>query len=126
MENTEMADDRLSQEALTCIRQCQDTHAICLQTLRYDLNANYHGNSGRMVESGHMRLLLDCADMCQTHADMLLRTSSFANRAGELCAEVCQACAEDCERFGEDRQSQDCATACRQAAASCRRMLAAA
>jgi hypothetical protein len=78
---------------------------------------------GRHAEAAHVRLLLDCAQICQTSADFMLRGSSYHARTCETCAEVCLACAENCERIGpDDDMMKKCAEVCRRCAASCRQM----
>jgi len=41
------------------------------------------------VQPAHMRLLMDCAQACQTSADFLLRNSPFHSRNCGVCADVC-------------------------------------
>jgi hypothetical protein len=71
----------------------------------------------------HVRLLLDCADLCATSARLLLRGSPYHARTCAACAVVCEACADDCERLAaDDVAMHDCAEACRRCADSCREM----
>jgi hypothetical protein len=82
---------------------------------------------GRHAEAAHIRLLTDCANICQISADFMLRGSDFHGRACALCAEVCRVCAEDCERVDpNDQLMKDCAAQCRSCADSCERMATAA
>ena len=67
-------------------------------------------------------MLLDCAEICQTSANFMLRMSDLHGLTCGVCAEVCERCAEDCERFVDDIMMQACAQACRHCAASCREM----
>jgi hypothetical protein len=106
------------QEMERCIQECQSCHALCLQTVRHCLQLG-----GEHATAAHIGLLLDCAEICQTSADFMLRGSRFHSRTCGVCAEVCEACAQDCERIGpNDQQMQACAQACRRCAESCRRM----
>ena len=75
----------------------------------------------RHAEAAHIRLLLDCAEICQTSANFMLRGSDLHARVCAVCAEVCERCAQDCETFEEDFM-QACAQECRRCAESCRRM----
>jgi hypothetical protein len=77
---------------------------------------------GDHAETSHIRLLLDCAEICQTSANFMLRMSNFHNQTCGVCAEVCEHCARDCERFEDDEMMQQCAEACRSCARSCREM----
>ncbi len=106
-----------SSEMQHCIQNCQECHRICLETVTHCLQVG-----GPHAEASHIRLLLDCAQVCQTSADFMLRVSEFHPRVCDICAEVCERCAQDCERFGDDPMMQRCAEACRRCAESCRRM----
>jgi len=77
---------------------------------------------GEHAEAGHIRLLLDCAEICQTSANFMLRMSELHGQTCDVCADVCGRCAEDCERFGDDQMMQQCAAACRSCAESCHEM----
>lgn len=88
---------------------CLETVAYCLQT------------GDKHAEAAHIRLLLDCAELCQTNANFLLRGSDFT-RICAVCAEVCEQCAQDCEWLGGDAKLKACADACRRCAESCRQM----
>lgn len=99
-----------------CIRECTACHEICLDTVRYCLE-----QGGKHAAPEHIRLLLDCAEICQTSANFMLRGSDLHAYTCGVCAEVCARCAEDCEKFGDARMSQ-CAAACRSCAESCRTM----
>jgi hypothetical protein len=99
-----------------CIRNCVDCHSVCLQSVTDCLEIG-----GKHAEAGHIRLLLDCAAICQTSADFMLRDSDLHTKTCAVCAEICQQCAEACERF-DDARMQACATTCRQCAASCWQM----
>lgn len=100
-----------------CIEHCQSCHATCVETVAYCLQ-----QGGRHTEASHVRLMLDCAEICQTSANFMLRGSDLHTRTCGVCAEVCERCAEDCERMGDDARMKACAEMCRRCAASCRDM----
>lgn len=100
-----------------CIQNCKDCHEICLETSEYCLN-----KGGEYAGRDHMRLLADCAQICQTHADFMSRGSLFHEVLGAVCAEVCAECAAGCESLGDDAQIQKCAEACRRCQESCEAM----
>lgn len=100
-----------------CIQNCLDCHSICVQTVQYCLQ-----QGGTHVAPQHIRLLLDCAEICQTSANFMLRESDLHQRTCGVCAEVCARCAEDCRQMSNDPQMQACADACRRCAESCQRM----
>lgn len=107
----------MSAEMEDCIQNCTDCHAICTTTLAHCLQLG-----GHHAEHSHIRLLLDCAQICQTSADFMLRGSPFHHRTCAVCAEVCDRCAADCEKFHDDEHMRQCAEVCRQCAGSCRHM----
>ncbi len=100
-----------------CIENCLTCHRLCLETVAHCLQMG-----GEHAAPAHIGLLLDCAEICQTSANFMIRGSAFHSRTCGVCAEVCARCAEDCERFGDDQQMKDCAEACRRCAESCDRM----
>jgi hypothetical protein len=110
---------RMDQDMKQCIQECLSCHRICLETLTQCLQ-----KGGRHVEAKHLRLMMDCTQICQTSADFMLRGSDLHTRTCFACAEVCSACAESCEKMADDAQMKACADACRRCAESCRRMSA--
>ena len=102
-----------------CINQCLACQRICLETVQHCLT-----RGGKHADAEHIRLLLDCADICRTSADFMLRGSPLHVRTCAVCAEVCESCAESCESIGDDDTMRRCAEACRACAESCRTMAA--
>jgi hypothetical protein len=100
-----------------CIDNCQRCHGACLSTATYCLE-----KGGLHLAPGHLRLLYDCADICSTSADFMLRGSDLHHLTCGVCAEVCARCAESCDRLGDDPRMHACAEACRRCAATCREM----
>lgn len=99
----------------SCIDACSDCHQICLQTaMNHCLNTG-----GKHVEPEHFRLMMSCAEICQTSANFQLSNSPFSHRLCAVCAEVCEACAVDCRRIGS---MDECAEVCEMCAESCRQM----
>jgi hypothetical protein len=80
---------------------------------------------GKHADAGHLRLLLDCVNICATSADFMLRASPLHVRTCELCAEICKKCADSCERLAkEDQAMRHCADVCRRCTQSCEEMAA--
>ena len=112
---------------LQCIQNCEICHATCLQTVGHCLS-----RGGKHADPAHIRLLLDCAEICQTSANFMIRGSDLHRFTCGACAAVCERCAGDCERLageaggeqGGDEQMRACANACRHCADSCRKMAA--
>lgn len=107
-----------TREMEDCIEACTECHSVCLATVRHCLE-----RGGEHAEPRHITLLLDCAEICATSANFMLRASEHHGRTCGTCAELCRACAEDCERLGRDDEvMQRCAEICRRCAESCDRM----
>jgi hypothetical protein len=109
--------DQMKQEMQQCIHDCLDCHNTCLNTVGYHLQL-----WGHSTEIARIPLLLDCAEICQTSVNFMLRGSALHQRVCQLCAEVCDRCATDCEPFADDVQMQACVEVCRRCAESCRHM----
>lgn len=107
----------MTEEMAGCISDCLDCQQVCMETVMHCLNMG-----GQHAEPGHIRLLLDCAEVCQTAATLMMRESQFHVKMCRLCAEVCRRCAEDCQKFGSDPNMLDCAKRCRKCAESCTEM----
>jgi hypothetical protein len=99
-----------------CIQNCQDCHKLCLETVQHCLTMG-----GEHAEAEHIQTLLDCAEICETSANFMLRSSALRARACGVCAEACEQCARECARF-DDAQMKTCADACRRCATTCRQM----
>ncbi|MGB3941246.1 MAG: four-helix bundle copper-binding protein [Candidatus Manganitrophaceae bacterium] len=107
----------MSKEMERCIQDCLACYQACLQAVTDCLQMG-----GKHAAAKHIRLLLDCAEICQTSASFMLRNSDLHGQVRAVCAEVCERSAENCEQFGEDSQMNACAEACRRCAASCNQM----
>jgi hypothetical protein len=106
-----------SAEMQQCIQNCLDCHSVCLSTITHCLQMG-----GQHAEPHHIGLMMDCAEICQTSANFMLRDSRLHTLTCGVCAQVCEQCAQDCERFTDDESMQQCAQMCRQCAQSCRQM----
>jgi hypothetical protein len=63
------------------------------------------------------KVMDDCAEICRTAADFMLRGSAQYREVCALCASICDACAKHCE----DADGPDeCVRSCRGCAESCR------
>ena len=101
------------------IDDCKECHAICVQTIQYSGKLG-----GPYVAPDYLRLLEDCAQLCQLSEDFMLRDSPFSATTCTVCAEVCDQCAVACDQVGRgtDAQLRACADQCRRCAGSCRQM----
>ncbi|MGH7518656.1 MAG: four-helix bundle copper-binding protein [Gemmatimonadales bacterium] len=111
---------QISREMQECIEECLRCHGICLQTVSHCLELG-----GKHADPAHIGLLLDCAEICQTSANVMLRNSDRHQLTCRVCADICRACAEDCERIaGDDKMMKQCADECRRCQQSCELMAA--
>lgn len=107
----------MSQDMENCIQECLSCHRVCLhEAMNHCLELG-----GKHTEPSHFRLMLNCAEICQTSADFMLSSSQLYKRLCAVCAEVCEACARSCEQLGD---MDECVKACRRCAESCKRMAA--
>ena len=105
------------QDMQSCIDSCLRCHSVCLR----ELTQRCLAMRGKHIEQRHAVLMLDCAEICQTAANFMLRGSGQHKLTCRVCAEVCDACAQSCEQVGG---MDECARICRECAESCRRMAA--
>ncbi len=106
---------RMASPMQDAIKACLDCHSMCLQTaMNFCLE-----RGGRHVEQQHFRLMINCAELCQTSANFMLSDSPLHGRVCAICAEACEACAKSCEKVGDMRE---CAEECQRCAKSCRSM----
>ena len=110
----------IDQKMRDCIQTCTRCHNVCTETVVHCL-----GMGGEHAKPEHIILLLDCARICATSADFVIRSSPQHGRVCGVCAEVCEQCAQDCERLANgDETMTRCAQECRRCAESCRQMAA--
>ena len=107
----------LAQDVQDCIELCIDCHKACMETAIYCLQ-----QGGKHAEANHVRLMFDCAEICQTAANFMQRGSDLHHHTCAACAAICQRCAEDCERMSDDSRMATCAETCQRCADSCQRM----
>ncbi len=98
-----------------CIQACLDCHRSCLHhALTHCLE-----EGGKHTEPKHFRLMMNCAEICQTSANFMLSGSELHHLTCGVCVQVCRLCAESCEKI--DGMAK-CAWACRTCADSCAEM----
>lgn len=110
--------ETLDKEMQTCIELCQECHSSCLGAVAHCLAVG-----GEQANAEHVRLLIDCAQICSTSADFMIRDSAYHVESCGICAKVCEDCAASCESLGRsDRKLQECMDICRRTSESCYRM----
>ena len=108
---------QMSPEMQSCIDECLRCHTTCLSTaMNHCLE-----EGGQHVEPKHFRLMIACAEICQTSANFMLIGTDLHKRTCADCAEMCEECARRSEhQIGK----HECVDACRRCAESCRKMAA--
>ena len=106
-----------SPEITNCLENCVLCHRVCFtMATTHCLEVG-----GEHVAPNHLRLMLLCAEICQTSAKFLMAGAPLHVEICRACATVCRECAEDCSRLeGMD----ECVAACRECAQTCERMAA--
>jgi hypothetical protein len=99
-----------------CLETCQSCHNVCIETIEHCL-----AKGGKHADPEHIRTLTDCAQICETSADFMLRGSQLHTHTCAACAAVCERCAVSCEQLG-GAEMKACAEECRRCADSCRAM----
>ena len=113
-----MAHKEITQEMRNCIDNCLSCYAICLETANHCLSMG-----GEHASPEHIGIMEDCARICATSADFMLRSSHNHAQVCGVCADICEMCADDCERMANgDELMLRCAEICRRCAESCRQM----
>lgn len=100
----------------SCIEACHSCHQVCIETIAHCLT-----KGGEHAEAGHIRTLMDCAQICNTSADFMSRGSTWHAEVCGVCADICEQCAMSCDALG-GADMKRCADACRRCAEECRRM----
>lgn len=108
------------QDLERCIENCTNCHRICLETAAM----HFRGEGSRDISEAMVRLLIDCAEICRTSADFMIRGSEVHAHTCRACAAICERCADECDRMGADPHMAACVEICRKCAESCREMAA--
>jgi hypothetical protein len=95
-----------------CIQSCTRCHRVCLEAINYCL---IHGH----IAPSHLRILLDCAEICATAANFVTRNSDVHRQVCTACAAACRACASSCMQYKDDAIMQACAQICLECADVC-------
>lgn len=112
-----MEHKHVTDEMRRCAKECYACHSVCLETIGHCLHMG-----GEHAEPHHIRLMMDCVQICQTSGDFMMRGSDLHHETCRACSVVCERCADDCARMSDDGPMKACAETCRQCAESCREM----
>lgn len=96
------------------IKSISECHQVCLDSISYCLDMG-----GDHAEAGHITTLMDCAKICETSADYLLRDSGFSPLPVEICSAICDECEKSCNEFKDDQVMKTCAKMCEECKGKC-------
>lgn len=108
-----------SPKRTACIQACRACEQSCASSLGHCLRLG-----GRHSTPEHITLLLDCAKICATATDFMVRGSEHSAHTCRVCADICEACAQDCQELSDDPMMVQCAAACNKCAKACLEMAA--
>ena len=114
-----MPNEQLTAEMERCVRDCLECYRVCLDAA---INHQLGIVERHEVEPAHIRLLLSCAEICQTTATVVQSGSPLHKPTCRVAAKLCHRCAAECERHAG---LEYCAKACRVCSESCQRIAAA-
>jgi hypothetical protein len=103
------------------LQECTTTCWQCRDTCQNVLFNHCLKMGGKHVAETHVKIMIDCMEVCQTAADFMRRNSMMYPEICVACAAVCDACADSCQRIGGSEMER-CADICRRSAVSCREM----
>jgi hypothetical protein len=101
-----------SPEMQECIQRCLDCHRICLETV---MNERLPSGDNEFGQE-HLRLMMTCAEICQTCANFMISGSEQHTLICGVCAEICRRCSANCQKVGG---LEDCVQACDACATHC-------
>ncbi len=92
--------------------QVKDCSLTCHRMLNYLLECDYPERKKQL------KLLQDCANICDTQSLFLVKNSQFSKQLALLCAHICEICGNECKKW-PDYYSQHCAKICLDCAIAC-------
>jgi hypothetical protein len=116
LERLQSSENKINDEVQQCLDDSLDCYKICSKT-----TINCLSMGGKHAKSEHIQLLMDCAKICNTNADFIMRNSTYYPQTCGICADICDECGDECDKFDEDFM-KECAEMCRRCAESCREL----
>ena len=112
-----------TRDVTNCIEACRECLVVCTSCADACL-----GEQNIQMLVGCIRLDLDCADVCETTAKILIRQTEtnmqLLRSQLETTVTASRLCAEECEKHAEMHQHcRICASACRNCEQMCRQLL---
>jgi len=118
--NTSHIQDQMSQRVDECVQNCMDCYRVCLAMVPHCLH-----RGGVHASQEHITLLMECAELCQVSARLMLLQSNIHFDVCRVCAKACEHCADNCRSMASgDAKMLNCAEVCTRCAKSCAGMAA--
>ncbi|WP_409298676.1 four-helix bundle copper-binding protein [Peribacillus sp. SCS-26] len=100
------------------LRECAEACNACAEACEYCYRECLRNEE---VRREAVRLVRDCADVCNLVRQLITRESPYARVMCSVAANICDASARVCEQY-EDDYCRRCAEACRRCADACREL----
>lgn len=101
-------------------KEIEECAGLCLTCFATCQLATKGWASGIHRDDSELLLLLtDCALVCQTTSNFLLRGSAVGGLMCATCARICDRCASECEKHAD---LKECALHCRACSARCQQL----
>jgi hypothetical protein len=106
-----------------CIDACMECARSCTWCADSCLNESHVGDLTACI-----RLDMNCADICETTARVLIRSAdrdaALTRRVLEACMQACRSCGDECDRHANALEHcRICAEACRRCERACQELL---
>ena len=108
---------QMSAEMQACMDACHHCRVTCLSIV----TQHCLPMGGEHARPEHIKIMLDCAQICATSLDFMARGSDQHKLVCGVCAQICRACAASCEKLDG---MEDCVAACLRCAEACEKMAA--
>ncbi|MBP0600648.1 hypothetical protein J8I26_21220 [Herbaspirillum sp. LeCh32-8] len=106
----------LAGEVDSCQQACLHCHEVC-RKIAFDVSAG----AGQGMRLDDVRLLFECAELCQLSANWQLSGSQYCRQICAVCAQLCRECESRC---AGKMNMEECEYVCRRCAESCEAMAA--
>ncbi|MGE5556588.1 MAG: four-helix bundle copper-binding protein [Methanocella sp.] len=116
LERIQSSENMAAAEVHQCLKDSLDCYQTCTETIIRCISMG-----GKHAKAENINLLMDCARICNTNADFIMRNSTYYPQICGICADICDECGDECDKFDDDFM-KECASACRRCAESCREM----
>lgn len=101
------------------MKECKELCWSCRDMCQRTLFTHCLHMGGEHTAEAHVKIMIDCIQICQITADFLTRGSEMHASVCSACADICDRCANSCNAI-EGTHMEACAEMCRTCADMCR------